>query len=369
MKIGVMFGNPETTTGGFALKFYSSIRLEVRKVETICAGQRRGGRQQGPGQGGQEQDRSAVPQGGDGHHVRQGHLGQRQPPRRGRAERTSSRRRAAGTPTARNGSGRAWRTPGCSSRPTTAMAGDREEGPRDPVPEAGERTVAAGTDGPARQAIDPSRGSRAPRRQRPPAQGRPPLPARSRPPQGTRRRPMAPRRRKEGALLGRRAQTTVFLALGSNLGDREATLRGRVAGGEPSAGEMRGSHASTRPSRMYVTDQPGFLNAAGAGETTLAPLDASRGAERDRAGPGTGPSPRGPHGAADDRHRHPAVRRPRAGRAIGCAFRTRAWPSAASCWCRCWSSRRTSRDPRTGRRWAQLLPSVAGQAVVLHTGR
>jgi recombination protein RecA len=35
MKIGVMFGNPETTTGGNALKFYSSLRLEVRKTETI----------------------------------------------------------------------------------------------------------------------------------------------------------------------------------------------------------------------------------------------------------------------------------------------------------------------------------------------
>jgi recombination protein RecA len=35
MKIGVMYGNPETTTGGNALKFYSSIRLDVRKVETI----------------------------------------------------------------------------------------------------------------------------------------------------------------------------------------------------------------------------------------------------------------------------------------------------------------------------------------------
>ena len=34
MKIGVMFGNPETTPGGNALKFYASIRLEVRKVET-----------------------------------------------------------------------------------------------------------------------------------------------------------------------------------------------------------------------------------------------------------------------------------------------------------------------------------------------
>ena len=35
MKIGVMFGNPETTTGGQALKFYSSVRLEIRRIETI----------------------------------------------------------------------------------------------------------------------------------------------------------------------------------------------------------------------------------------------------------------------------------------------------------------------------------------------
>src|SRR5699024_3084389 len=34
-KIGVMFGNPETTTGGRALKFYATIRLEVRRAETI----------------------------------------------------------------------------------------------------------------------------------------------------------------------------------------------------------------------------------------------------------------------------------------------------------------------------------------------
>ena len=37
MKIGVMFGNPETTTGGNALKFYSSLRLEVRRIESIDA--------------------------------------------------------------------------------------------------------------------------------------------------------------------------------------------------------------------------------------------------------------------------------------------------------------------------------------------
>jgi recombination protein RecA len=38
-KIGVMFGNPETTTGGMALKFYASIRLDVRRVQSIKAGQ------------------------------------------------------------------------------------------------------------------------------------------------------------------------------------------------------------------------------------------------------------------------------------------------------------------------------------------
>lgn len=38
MKIGVMFGNPETTTGGKALKFYSSVRVEVRRIETISKG-------------------------------------------------------------------------------------------------------------------------------------------------------------------------------------------------------------------------------------------------------------------------------------------------------------------------------------------
>lgn len=39
MKIGVMFGNPETTTGGNALKFYSSLRLDIRKIATIKDGQ------------------------------------------------------------------------------------------------------------------------------------------------------------------------------------------------------------------------------------------------------------------------------------------------------------------------------------------
>jgi recombination protein RecA len=37
-KIGVMFGNPETTTGGMALKFYSSVRLDVRRIQSIKLG-------------------------------------------------------------------------------------------------------------------------------------------------------------------------------------------------------------------------------------------------------------------------------------------------------------------------------------------
>ena len=39
MKIGVMYGNPETTTGGNALKFYASVRMEIRRVESLKQGQ------------------------------------------------------------------------------------------------------------------------------------------------------------------------------------------------------------------------------------------------------------------------------------------------------------------------------------------
>ena len=38
-KIGVMFGNPETTTGGRALKFYSSVRMDIRRIKTITEGE------------------------------------------------------------------------------------------------------------------------------------------------------------------------------------------------------------------------------------------------------------------------------------------------------------------------------------------
>ncbi len=38
-RIGVMFGNPETTTGGMALKFYASVRMDMRRIESIKVGQ------------------------------------------------------------------------------------------------------------------------------------------------------------------------------------------------------------------------------------------------------------------------------------------------------------------------------------------
>jgi recombination protein RecA len=38
MKIGVMYGNPETTTGGNALKFYASVRIDIRRIEAIKDG-------------------------------------------------------------------------------------------------------------------------------------------------------------------------------------------------------------------------------------------------------------------------------------------------------------------------------------------
>lgn len=37
-KVGVFFGNPETTTGGKALKFYSSVRMDIRRIQTIKNG-------------------------------------------------------------------------------------------------------------------------------------------------------------------------------------------------------------------------------------------------------------------------------------------------------------------------------------------
>ena len=69
MKIGVMFGSPETTTGGNALKFYSSVRLDIRQDRDAEIG-RGGHRQPGAGQGREEQGGSSLQAGRVRHHVR-----------------------------------------------------------------------------------------------------------------------------------------------------------------------------------------------------------------------------------------------------------------------------------------------------------
>jgi recombination protein RecA len=70
-KIGVMFGNPETTTGGRALKFYASVRIDIRRIASIKDGdQMVGGRT--AGEGGEEQDGAAVPRGRVRRDVRRG---------------------------------------------------------------------------------------------------------------------------------------------------------------------------------------------------------------------------------------------------------------------------------------------------------
>ena len=72
-KIGVMFGNPETTTGGMALKFYASVRLDVRRIESL---KHRGSviGNPHPGDGQEEQGSAALPPGRIRHHVQRGYL-------------------------------------------------------------------------------------------------------------------------------------------------------------------------------------------------------------------------------------------------------------------------------------------------------
>ena len=82
-KIGVMFGTPETTTGGKALKFYASVRLDVRRIETLKDGAERG-RQPHPGQGREEQGGPAVQAGRVRHPLRHRHLPRGRPDRHGR---------------------------------------------------------------------------------------------------------------------------------------------------------------------------------------------------------------------------------------------------------------------------------------------
>ena len=82
-KIGVMFGNPETTPGGRALKFYASVRLDIRRIETLKDGAEAFGNRVRV-KVGEEQGRAAVQAGRVRHHLRQRHpLGGDGPRRRG----------------------------------------------------------------------------------------------------------------------------------------------------------------------------------------------------------------------------------------------------------------------------------------------
>ncbi len=118
MKIGVMFGNPETTTGGNALKFYATQRLDIRRIGAIKDGDA-GDRQPHPRQGGEEQGRPALQGGRVRHHVRPGDQprGRRARPRLERQHRREERhlvqlRRRADRPGPRAGQGLPPRAPG-----------------------------------------------------------------------------------------------------------------------------------------------------------------------------------------------------------------------------------------------------------------
>ena len=129
MKIGVMFGNPETTTGGNALKFYASVRLDIRRIGSIKKGEEVD-RQRDARQGGQEQGGAAVPRSAVRHPVRRGHLARG---RDRRARRHAQDRREVGCVVRlqrredRPGQGQRARVP---ARASGDRAGDRGENPR-----------------------------------------------------------------------------------------------------------------------------------------------------------------------------------------------------------------------------------------------
>ena len=82
-KIGVMFGNPETTPGGKALKFYSSVRIDIRRIGAIKQTGWHRHRQPHEAEDREEQSCAALPRGGVRHHVQRGDLLDRRAARSG----------------------------------------------------------------------------------------------------------------------------------------------------------------------------------------------------------------------------------------------------------------------------------------------
>ena len=115
MKIGVMFGNPETTTGGNALKFYASVRIDIRRIGSIKKGEEVD-RQRDAREGGEEQGRAAVQGRRVRHPLQRGHLARGRDHRARRAPPASSRSPVPGTPTRARRSARARTTRASSSR-------------------------------------------------------------------------------------------------------------------------------------------------------------------------------------------------------------------------------------------------------------
>ena len=112
-KIGVMFGNPETTTGGRALKFYSSVRIDIRRIAAIKDGDVVIGIAH-QGESREEQGGRALPRSRVRHYVRRGHFARRRSARSRRRTTTSWRSAAPGSATRASASARAAKTPGSS---------------------------------------------------------------------------------------------------------------------------------------------------------------------------------------------------------------------------------------------------------------
>ena len=120
MKIGVMFGNPETTTGGNALKFYASVRLDIRRTGSIKKAEEVIGSETKVKV---VKNKVAPPfkVGRVRHPLRRGHQPRGRDHRHGRRTPASSRRAAPGTPTTARRSARARTTPAssCARTPTS----------------------------------------------------------------------------------------------------------------------------------------------------------------------------------------------------------------------------------------------------------